>query len=715
MNNVNNPFQALTPCNQSREESATAEGFENRAWALCLALHPNDITLGRDPLITLPNKQYRPDVFAMFDHFGLLIEATYTTEHNFISEELSRLEEVRTSLERLLRRDFNNRKLVCLLFIKDKEALRDSIISRAKAAKVKIISERELNYYLTLHRKVGLGIYQLFFSRFAPSVLEVSNIFIPAIRIKEGRQIKYIFSVNPHELMKRAFISHRELHAQADGDLGYQRMLRKKKLREIAKYIKAKKSFPSPIIVSFQKNAGEQFSEPKLVDKKKGVENVEVGELKLPSKPASIYIVDGQHRLYGYSLLEPSDKHHINVIAYKGLKPSRQASMFVDINLKQTKVPSTLLWELYPDILNQTDDDYYKAVISRTVEKLVESHLFGKVKHTSSGSKGPMTFHAICNEIARARLLSRGGAGVVAELEGQDWEALEDRLHTILVAFIESLEGLGKDHPEVNSRFFFQNSGIIPLIRELGKICRHLKLQDPSILRAAKSNLRESFDSYFKLLFEFYDTTPEQLDDLTKKRVGSSGFIETEDEMDDVIRVKYPSFPLRPKRIPPELEKAVARFTSLIQEINKVSQDKKGQWIFRQYDKEGVIKALSKPARDHSGFEKVVNVVYQELVESSGHAKGDNRAAKMLGYASINDIKIMKNLSLLRHLSAHRASQLDPSRRKRGLLFLSMLSARQDIRGFYDLTAEDCLRAQIKLLDKLADDFLEILLRKASE
>jgi len=681
----------------------------NKLWMIVHGLQPSAISIGHDPGIELHDLSYNPDVFAVFDTFALIAKSTFTSSKSLVSEELSRLENIKPHLSRYLRQERDNRKLVSILVVKDKVELHDAIKQRAHNSDVKILDERDVDYYITLLRQAGVGIFHLFFGRVAPSVLRIGEHSIPAIQIKEGRRYKYIFSVSPYELLERAFISHRELTSPQDAHLGYQRMLNKKKLKEIKAYVSRMQSFPAPIIVSFPRNAGENF-QPLPKKATESLEDVTLGHLRLPTKSASIYIVDGQHRLYGYTLLPRSDEHHINVIAYKGLQPHQQGWMFVDINLKQTKVPARLLWELYPDILSQDDDEYFKAVVSRAIERLIPPHLSGIISHISSGSKGRISFQALCSEVVRAHLLTKGGGGIVGALAGHDWQAQEDRLFIILSSFLQLLADQGLHWPEVNSRFFLQNTGIIPLVRELGKACKHLSLYNPTILRSTKSSLMEGLIPYFGPLYTLYGSyTNEDLDYLTRSRVGSAGFIETEDEMDDIIRETIPSFPLREKRTPPHLQQEVDNFVALIQEVNRLAQDRSRAWVFHEFDKDRTVKVLRKPARDVASLEKFVGTIHQELIEASAGKDKHNRALDILGLTEFSQLPPLGNLSLLRHMSAHRASHMDSGRRRRAVAFLRQLSGVPSLSDFDDLKPESCLTVQIAMLRKIQTEFLEPL------
>jgi DNA sulfur modification protein DndB len=88
------------------------------------------------------------------------------------------------------------------------------------------------------------------------------------------------------------------------------------------------------------------FDERRPFDRKGGDDKSEVqfGDLHLPERYKSAWIVDGQHRLYGYSVIDAKfSKQNIAVIAFEGLKREDEANLFVTINHEQKSVPRTLL------------------------------------------------------------------------------------------------------------------------------------------------------------------------------------------------------------------------------------------------------------------------------------------------------------------------------------------------------------------------------------
>lgn len=55
-------------------------------------------------------------------------------------------------------------------------------------------------------------------------------------------------------------------------------------------------------------------------------------------------VLDGQHRLYGYSFTKKN--HRVPIAVYSGLSRQEEAALFIDINTNQRGVPAALLLDI---------------------------------------------------------------------------------------------------------------------------------------------------------------------------------------------------------------------------------------------------------------------------------------------------------------------------------------------------------------------------------
>lgn len=691
---------------RSKPEDLPDRNFENKVWKLVHDLLPKAITVGRDPEIRLGSGNiFRPDLLAIFDDGrALFVECKLTESEAYLSSWLSRFRNERRNILETFRA--NGWRLVSLLAVEDRRTLKDHIVDLARDLQVRILGEREIDYFDALRNSCGIGVGHLFWAQVAPGSIAQEEQVLPALRVKQGRnRDAFIFSANAHDLLSRSIVSHRELHSPKEGIIGFQRMLQKKKLREIEKHILKYNSFPTPIIIAFRKPTSPVF-EP-LSKKAKSAESmrgeIEFGYIRLPKGSDSLQIIDGQHRLYGYSGLPRSNDHIIHVVGYKTVKDPSPADLFVNINSKQTKVPSKLLWELYPDIYGEQDADIHKTVISRVTEAASKHYLKGHFEHISSGLKGEITFSTLCSEIKRAQLFGPSPSGLTQD---------EEQLRIILEAFFGTLIELGEKHPGVNDAFVLSNIGITPMIRILGRIIRFEIGQNRTQVLSRKHVLSDALRMYFEPVYQYF----EQLGDtalraLRKNRIGGAGAIENDDEFTEKIRAGFdPQFPYRSKKqlCSPKWETATKNFASLLVSINDEVTDRgiMNGWVFQEFAPDKFKSRLRKPIDNEDDFESVVKVLYQIVIEGSGKGGPDNRLARLLNLQSIYDIGCVADLNVLRTYTQHYSTQIDPSKRQKAVAVLGKLAGRT-IGGPSELVEEDYQLMAETLLQRITDEVLD--------
>src|SRR5262249_2016220 len=111
-----------------------------------------------------------------------------------------------------------------------------------------------------------------------------------------------------------------------------QRVLDKKRAQDIATYIDSGKgTIPGSIILSAQPEA-------QLTILGRGK------TLEFTFSPKAFLVLDGQHRVFGFSLAETALR--VPVVIYSGLSHIEEARLFIDINTKQRQVPNELLLDI---------------------------------------------------------------------------------------------------------------------------------------------------------------------------------------------------------------------------------------------------------------------------------------------------------------------------------------------------------------------------------
>lgn len=133
----------------------------------------------------------------------------------------------------------------------------------------------------------------------------------------------------PSDVLGRTcFVSTRD----EDPQDGFQRLLDKKRAQDIATYIDAGLgTIPTSIVLSAQAGAEMAYNRPKKT-------------LEFVDSPHSFLILDGQHRVYGFSLAKAALR--VPVVVYTGLSRRDESRIFIDINTKQRPVPNELLLDI---------------------------------------------------------------------------------------------------------------------------------------------------------------------------------------------------------------------------------------------------------------------------------------------------------------------------------------------------------------------------------
>jgi DGQHR domain-containing protein len=109
-------------------------------------------------------------------------------------------------------------------------------------------------------------------------------------------------------------------------------LLDRDRAQEIATYIDAGLgTIPTSIVLSAQESANISYNRPKKT-------------LEFDDTPSAFLILDGQHRVYGFSLAKAALR--VPVVVYTGLSRRDESRIFIDINTKQRPVPNELLLDI---------------------------------------------------------------------------------------------------------------------------------------------------------------------------------------------------------------------------------------------------------------------------------------------------------------------------------------------------------------------------------
>ena len=221
------------------------------------------------------------------------------------------------------------------------------MVGDADAARIKQLNlihftEDSIRYYKGLAEHLGVAAkYQLLGNIFSGQKIQGMNMVVPAVQGRMGNLTYYSFVIEPQKLLKIAYVLHRN---NANNDLmpTYQRLIQKSRLTKIQEFVNGGGYFPNSLIISVDtKGKGLRFD---LASNNNQLENSisKLGLLHLPQTYQSAYIIDGQHRLYGYSDSDYAATDTIPVVAFVNMDKGDQVKMFMDINQNQKPVAKNL-------------------------------------------------------------------------------------------------------------------------------------------------------------------------------------------------------------------------------------------------------------------------------------------------------------------------------------------------------------------------------------
>ena len=368
-----------TKSTRMAKPKAANEQLEDELWCILAQMGFKEMSKGRKFVIeveaALPPRQI--DVFAKDDETAIIVECTQrdTPGKKDMAPLIEKIRAIRESLLKSIRRRYGTQsKLKVKLVIATRNvSWNDVDLAKCKEAAVAVVADDEIEYYAALARHLKHAArYQFLAHVFEGQKIEGLAKEVVATRGKMGGETFYAFLIRPDDLLKVAYVGHKASR-DIENLATYQRMLQPRRLKKIADYINEGGKFPTNIVVNLKTNKKTSL---KFDEKEKYGEEA-LGILHLPPNYASAWVIDGQHRLYGYAYARDSggfkeDKTVLPVLAYENLPAEKEMNLFIDINSKQVKVSTGLLVELYSDLHWRSGDpeEAFQALLARMSSKL---------------------------------------------------------------------------------------------------------------------------------------------------------------------------------------------------------------------------------------------------------------------------------------------------------------------------------------------------------
>lgn len=425
-------------------------------------------------------------------------------------------------------------------------------LDRAKEVHVHVVTENELQYYEAFIQHMGpAGRFQILAEFLeGQKIPELENIKVPAIRGKLGGSLYYAFVTTPQHLLKISFVNHLALN-HPDGRPAYQRMIKSGRLKAIGEFIAKGGYFPTNLLVNFSEECRFDF----LPNKEHSEETVKFGWLTLPSRYKSAWIIDGQHRLYGYSRLDKAFwNQNLFVLAFEKLDNTKEAELFITINHEQKSVPKSILVSLQADLKwgAENPKDRIAALTSALIKSLAADATgpLGQkfiIEGVPGSEDQSLTIPEAAKGIDRSRLIGRfvNEVWIPGPLSGATDEMTIKRAKRVINGFFESVRSANETRWEMGRPgYVATNPGIRAYLQLLAEVL--VSLERDKGFEAETASEQEILDEISVYTLPVRDflrkATDEQMQEQFGRKFGEGGVKDYFYNLCEILSAKFKHF-----------------------------------------------------------------------------------------------------------------------------------------------------------------------------
>ena len=511
--------------------------FEDQVW--CVFANLGFKFLNKDRCFNIPydksGNSQQIDVFAKDDESVIIVECKATEDN--------KRGDFKTDLEAFRQKIGGIRKSIQKLFPDSKPkvkfifATKNYAVGKADLERIEELGgihydEEAISYYSEMYRQIGLAArYQLLGNLFEGQEIPDLDNQIPAIQGKMGSHTYYSFSIEPEKLLKIGYVLHRN-KANIKMMPTYQRVIKRSRIKSVHEFVEGGGYFPNSIIISVEPGKKKLQFDRANTQVKSSIANI--GILHLPKRYRSAFIIDGQHRLYGYANSEYKLKNSIPVVAFVNLKREEQVKLFMQINENQKAVPKNLRNTLNADLLWTSDSllQQIKALKSRIAIELGEnrfSPLFDRViiGENKKTKLRCITTDTIIRALGRTNFLGSVTKTRIDE-HGTFYKGDLDESFIRLSKYLIKCYAYLVEHIKAEWKLGEEgivgiNKGVYAFLMLLGDLIDHLFKEGHCNYKTSINELAEESKTYLDSVINFYlDLKITEREDL-KSRHGSGG------------------------------------------------------------------------------------------------------------------------------------------------------------------------------------------------
>ena len=527
--------------------------FEDRVWALFAQLGYD--FMNKDRNFHLPYDKNNPkltqqiDVFAKDNETILIVECKSANENKRgdFKKELEAMTGKIDGLRKTIQALFPNTKHKIKFILATRNySISDEDLARLKTLNGTHFNEENIDYFYSLFSQLGVSAkYQLLGNLFEGQDIPEMENMVPAVEGKMGGHTYYSFSIEPEKLLKIGYVLHRN-KANLNMMPTYQRLIKKSRLKSVHDFIETGGYFPNSIVISIDTKK----SNFERANKQVGNTLSNVGILHLPKKYRSAFIIDGQHRLYGYTATKYKSTNTIPVVAFLNLSRSEQVKLFMQINENQKTVSKDLRNTLNADLLWDSENkiEQLRALCSRVSIYLGEnreSALFGKI--SIGEDKKIITTQAIENALKKSNFLGKVTKSKIEELGSfynGDLDHTYERLRQYLnEGFKYISENTVEEWKKESEGMLLINKGIYGVILILSDLITHLqKLNRLDSQKDSIKKIMSEVQPYLDPIVNYINKLDENTKEELKSSYGAGGETKYWRTFQKVIKETYKDF-----------------------------------------------------------------------------------------------------------------------------------------------------------------------------
>ena len=207
---------------------------------------------------------------------------------------------------------------------------------------------------------------------------QLRNISFPALRIQQPIGDFFVGVMSAQDVVAISYADVREIENSLDSYMGIQRRLSAPRVKELQAYVNTyDATFPTAIILAVEED------NVRWDEKTCNLTLIETNDVSFDKLAR---IIDGQHRVEGLRAFD-GGRFEVNVAVFIGADFPTQANIFATVNLAQTKVNRSLVYDLF-DYQRDRSPQKSAHIIAVALDQIDGSPFYHRIKRLGTATHG---------------------------------------------------------------------------------------------------------------------------------------------------------------------------------------------------------------------------------------------------------------------------------------------------------------------------------------